>query len=148
MKQQYSFRLTALPFLIFLLFLLTPNTSAQQVQDKIYAAEETTISGGAEFNIMLQEAIRSGNIDNFIYSGNFTPPITNSPNTITTFDGFDFEFGVFFVSGFVAGFDVAVNEIDAFDASFLKKGIQRRRQRASRRHPSPQRGRLLPSIPK
>ncbi len=91
MKQQYSFRLTVLPFLIFLLFLLTPNTSSQQVQDKIYAAEETTISGGAEFNIMLQEAIRSGNLDNFIYSGNFTPPITNSPNTITTFDGFDFD---------------------------------------------------------
>jgi len=91
MQQQYFCRLTVLPFLIFLLFLLTPNTSAQQVQDKIYAAEETTISGGAEFNIMLQEAIRSGNIDNFIYSGNFTPPITNSPNTITTFDGFDFD---------------------------------------------------------
>ena len=91
MKQQYFFRLTVLPFLSFLLFLLTPNTSAQQVQDKIYEAEETTISGGAEFNIMLQEAIRSGNLDNFIYPGNFTPPITNSPNTITTFDGFDFD---------------------------------------------------------
>jgi len=55
MKQQYFFRLTVLPFLIFLLSLLTPNTSAQQVQDKIYTAEETTISGGAEFNILLQK---------------------------------------------------------------------------------------------
>ena len=100
MKQQYFFRLTVLPFLIFLLFLLTPNTSAQQVQDKIYAAEETTISGGAEFNIMLQEAIRSGNIDNFIYSGNFTPPITNSPNTITTFDGFDYDDNPVYNGGF------------------------------------------------
>ena len=91
MKPQYLFRLTVLPFLILLLFLLTPYTLAQQVQDKIYAAEETTMSGGAEFNIILQEAIRSGNVDKFIYPGNFTPSITNSPNTITTFDGFDFD---------------------------------------------------------
>ena len=91
MKQQYFFRLVALPFLILLLSLLTPDTSAQQTQDKIYAAEETTISGGAEFNIMLQEAIRSENVDNFIYSGNFTPPTPNSLNTIATFDGFGFD---------------------------------------------------------
>ena len=101
MKQQHFFRLTALPFLIFLLFLLTPNTLAQQVQDKIYAAEETTISGGAEFNIRLQEAIRSGNVDNFIYLGNFNPPITNSLNTITTFDGFDFDDNPIYNGGFM-----------------------------------------------
>ncbi|MCH9028532.1 MAG: T9SS type A sorting domain-containing protein [Bacteroidetes bacterium] len=90
MKQQYFFRLTVLPFLIFLLSLLIPDTSAQ-TQDEIYTTEETTISGGAEFNIMLQEAIRTGNIDNFIYSGNFSPPTPNSLNTISTFDGFGFD---------------------------------------------------------
>ncbi len=100
MKQQYFFRLAVLPFLILLLSLLAPDTSAQQVQDKIYAAEETTISGGAEFNIMLQEAIRTGNIDNFIYSGNFTPLIPNSLNTVTTFDGFDYDDNPIFNGGF------------------------------------------------
>jgi hypothetical protein len=86
--------------LIFLLLLLTPNTSAQQKQDKIYTVEETEISGGAEFNIMLQEAIRSGNIDNFINTGGTTPLEPNTPNTITTFDGFDFDDNPIYNGGF------------------------------------------------
>ncbi|MCH7722516.1 MAG: hypothetical protein IIC76_04130 [Bacteroidetes bacterium] len=98
MKQQYLFRLTVLPFLIFLLSLITLDTFAQ-TQDKIYTTEETTISGGAEFNIMLQEAIRNGNVDKFIYSGNFTSPTPNSLNTVTTFDGFDYDDNPIFNGG-------------------------------------------------
>ncbi|MGB5896470.1 MAG: hypothetical protein WBG58_20020, partial [Ignavibacteriaceae bacterium] len=100
MTQHYFSRLAVLPLLIFLSSLLTPDTSAQQVGDKIYSTEETTISGGAEFNRLLQEAIRSGNADNFIYSGNFTPPTSNSLNTTTTFDGFDYDDNPVYNGGF------------------------------------------------
>ncbi|MGB5893190.1 MAG: hypothetical protein WBG58_03360, partial [Ignavibacteriaceae bacterium] len=101
MRQHYFIQFATAIFFIFLFSNLIPDTSAQQVQDEIYSAEETMISGGAEFNIMLQEAIRSGNIDNFINTGGTTSREPNTPNTITTFDGFDFDDNPIYNGGFL-----------------------------------------------
>jgi hypothetical protein len=101
MRQHYFIQFAIANFFIFLISYLIPGTSAQQVQDEIYNAEETMISGGAEFNLMLQEAIRSGDIDKFINTGGISPPESNTPNTITTFDGFDFDDNPIYNGGFM-----------------------------------------------
>jgi len=69
-------------------FCLSPLLFGQPQLENI---EKTEISGGAEFNIMFQEAIRNGNVDMFRYFGQPTPPPPYSPEAITTFLGFDFD---------------------------------------------------------
>lgn len=49
-------------------------TAQVLVQPQIENIEKTEISGGAEFNIMLEEAIRNGNVDMFRYFGQSPPP--------------------------------------------------------------------------
>jgi len=102
MKKQYFFRLSILSLLFYFLLLFLPNALAQQLKEEGFSHEETMISGGAEFNTLLQEAIRNGDIDDFIYSGSYSPPtlINNSSATITRFDGFDFDDNPTYNSGF------------------------------------------------
>ena len=61
-------------------FYLSPQLFGQPQIENI---EKTEISGGAEFNIMLQEAIRNGNVDMFRSFGQSTPPPPYSPSAIT-----------------------------------------------------------------
>jgi len=74
--------------LLSITFYFSPQLFAQP---QIEYIEKTEISGGAEFNIMLQEAIRNGNVDIFRSLGQSNPPPPYSPSAITTFDGLDFD---------------------------------------------------------
>jgi len=55
--------------------------------------EPTEISGGAEYSIMLQEAIRNGNVDMFrsLDQSSPSPPPPYSPAAITTIEGINFD---------------------------------------------------------
>jgi hypothetical protein len=68
-------------------FYFSPQLFAQP---KIENIEKTEISGGAESNIMLQEAIRKGNVDMFRSLGQSNPPPPFSPTAITTIEGINF----------------------------------------------------------
>jgi hypothetical protein len=71
------------------------------MQENVYSHEETMISGGAEFNTLLQEAIRTGKIDNFLHAtSNTSPTPLENSLTITRFDGFDFDDNPTYNSGF------------------------------------------------
>jgi hypothetical protein len=101
MKKRYYPTLAILSLLIPLLLLFTNNTAAQNKQDNVYTSEETTISGGAEFNTLLQEAIRTGNLDNFIHPTTNTPPFAPENSlAVTRFDGFVFDDNPTYNSGF------------------------------------------------
>jgi hypothetical protein len=101
MKKQYYPLFAVLTFLIPLFLLFTNNSPAQQLQEEFFSHEETMISGGAEFNTMLQEAIRTGNFDKFIHPTTFTPPIApENSQTITRFDGFNFDDNPTYNGGF------------------------------------------------
>jgi hypothetical protein len=73
---------------------------AQNKKDMNFTFETPHISGGAEFIIMLQEAIRNENVDMFRYFDQSTPPPPYSPSAITAFDGFDFDDNPTYNSGF------------------------------------------------
>jgi hypothetical protein len=70
-------------------------------QPQIYNIEKTEISGGAEYNIMLQEAIRNGNVDMFRSLGQSNPQPPYSPDAITTIEGINFDEDGTNNSGFV-----------------------------------------------
>ncbi|MEJ2196065.1 MAG: T9SS type A sorting domain-containing protein [Ignavibacteriaceae bacterium] len=101
MKKQYFPRLSFLSFWFYFLILFLPNTLAQQLNGEVFSHEETMISGGAEFNTLLQKAIRTGNVENFLHATTNTPP--SSPENsliITRFDGFDYDDNATYNSGF------------------------------------------------
>jgi len=67
------------------------NLSSGFSQDSRFTNETPQISGGAEFNIMLQEAIRNGNVDMFRSLDQSNPPLPYSPSATGSFDGFGFD---------------------------------------------------------
>ncbi len=82
-------QLTFYKLILIVFFVSFLSLQAQTNKKKIFQVEETTISAGAEYSIMLENAIRSGNAEQYI------PKVldenNNSVNAITPILGINFD---------------------------------------------------------